>query len=377
MLMTRYEENFKQMIVELNQTGRSVRGLAKEYGLSEATIYKWKNIYLPNQSTGLTGREAAELRKENARLKEELEILKKAGSHILSKDLNSLVQFIEKWCKNYTVSLLCRLLEIPRSVYYFHKNKPLTATEIKNNRLKKKISITFFDHKQRYGATKIHQVLLKEGISVSLKHVQKLMKQLNLKSIVVRKYRPQRSVQPIISKENLLNQDFSTKTICEKWVADITYILTKKNGWCYLSSIMDLHTKKIISYAFSTRMTADCVLQALNQAKQRYHIPEGMILHTDLGSQYTAIEVEKWLETNKIRHSYSRKGTPYDNAGIESFHATLKKEEVYTTSYSNFEEANRALFSYIEGFYNRNRIHSSINYFTPQEFEELAKAKLV
>lgn len=253
----------------------------------------------------------------------------------------------------------------------------MTATEIKNNRLKKKISITFFDHKQRYGATKIHQVLLKEGISVSLKHVQKLMKQLNLKSIVVRKYRPQRSVQPIISKENLLNQDFSTKTICEKWVADITYILTKKNGWCYLSSIMDLHTKKIISYAFSTRMTADCVLQALNQAKQRYHIPEGMILHTDLGSQYTAIEVEKWLETNKIRHSYSRKGTPYDNAGIESFHATLKKEEVYTTSYSNFEEANRALFSYIEGFYNRNRIHSSINYFTPQEFEELAKAKLV
>ncbi|EOT57123.1 hypothetical protein I579_00661 [Enterococcus asini ATCC 700915] len=277
---------------------------------------------------------------------------------------------------DYTVSLLCRLLEIPRSVYYFYKNKSLTATEVRNNQLKKKISTIFFDHKQRYGATKIHQVLLKEGISVSLKHVQKLMKQLNLRSIVVKKYRPQRSVQPVVLKENILNQDFSTKTICEKWVADITYIPTKKNGWCYLSSIMDLHTKKIISYTFSKRMTVDCVLQTLNQAKQRYHIPEGMILHTDLGSQYTAIEVESWLENNKIRHSYSRKGTPYDNAGIESFHASLKKEEVYTTTYSDFEEANRALFSYIEGFYNRNRIHSSIHYLTPQEFEELAKEKM-
>lgn len=204
---------------------------------------------------------------------------------------------------------MCRLLEIPRSVYYFYKNKSLTPTEVRNNQLKKKISTIFFDHKQRYGATKIHQVLLKEGISVSLNHVQKLMKQLNLRSIVVNKYRPQRPVQPVVLKENILNQDFSTKNICEKWVADITYI------------------------------------------------PEGMILHTDLGSQYTAIEVENWLENNKIRHSYSRKGTPYDNAGIESFHASLKKEEVYTTTYSDFEEANRSLFSYIEGFYNRNRIH--------------------
>lgn len=112
--------------------------------------------------------------------------------------------------------MLCRLLEIPRSVYYFYKNKSLTATEVRNNQLKKKISTIFFDHKQRYGATKIHQVLLKEGISVSLNHVQKLMKQLNLRSIVVKKYRPQRPVQPVVLKENILNQDFSTKTICEK-----------------------------------------------------------------------------------------------------------------------------------------------------------------
>ena len=137
---------------------------------------------------------------------------------------------------------------------------------------------------------------------------------------------------------------------------------------------MVLHTKKIISYTFSKRMTVNCVIQTLNKAKKHYHIPEGMILHTDLGSQYTANEVEKWLETHKIRHSYSRKGTPYDNARIESFHASLKKEEVYTTTYSDFEEANRVLFSYIEGFY--NRIHSSIGYLTPQEYEDLSKKEI-
>lgn len=123
-------------------------------------------------------------------------------------------------------------------------------------------------------------------------------------------------------------------------------------------------------------MTVDCVIQTLNKAKKHYHIPERMVLHTDLGSQYTAIAVEKWLEINKIRHSYSRKGTPYDNAGIKSFHVSLKKEEVYTTTYSDFEEAKRALFSYIEGFYNRNRTHSSIGYLTLQEFNDLSREEI-
>ncbi|WP_202585523.1 IS3 family transposase [Vagococcus lutrae] len=117
--------------------------------------------------------------------------------------------------------------------------------------MKKKISTIFFDHKQRYRATKIYQVLLKQHVRVSLKHVQKLMRQLGLRSITVKKYKPQQSSHPIISKENILNQDFTTTTICEKWVTDITYTPTKQNGWCYLSSIMDLHTRKIVSYTFS------------------------------------------------------------------------------------------------------------------------------
>ncbi|WP_271010613.1 IS3 family transposase [Listeria seeligeri] len=221
----------------------------------------------------------------------------------------------------------------------------------------------------------MHQVLLKNGISVSFKHVQKLTKQLNSRSIMVKNYRPQ-SIQPVISKENILKQNFSTKNICKKRVADITCIPTKQSGLCYLSFIMDLHIKKIISYTFSKKMTVNYVLKTLNKEKQRYHIPEGMILHTNLGSQYIALDIEKWLDINKIRHSYSRKGRPYDDAGSESFHDSLKKEEIFATTYLNFEEENRALFSYIDGFYHRNRFHSSIHYLTPQEFENQEKARM-
>ncbi|MFC0491538.1 IS3 family transposase [Listeria grayi] len=218
---------------------------------------------------------------------------------MLSKDLNLLVQFIEKRGKVYTICFLCRLLEIPRSVYYFYRNRPLTTTQIRNNYLKQKIADIFFENKQRYGATKVYYVLCKENISVSLKHVQKLMRQMNLRSITIRKYQPQRNKQTVVPRVNSLNQDFSTKTICEKWTADITYIPTKKNGWCYLSSIMDLHTRKIMSDTFSKRMTVECVIQTLNKAKIPYSIPDGMILHTDLGSQFTAIEVSNRLKLTK------------------------------------------------------------------------------
>ena len=119
---------------------------------------------------------------------------------------------------------------MPRSVYYFYKNKSMTVTEAKNNQLKKRIKTIFLDHKQRYGATKIYHVLLKEQVIVSLKHVQKLMRQLGLRSITIKKYKPQLSSRPIISKENILNQNFITTNICEKWVADSTYIPTKQSG---------------------------------------------------------------------------------------------------------------------------------------------------
>ncbi len=156
-------------------------------------------------------------------------------------------------------------------------------------------------------------------------------------------------------------------------MTDITYIHTLKDGWTYLSTIQDLHTKKVIGWKFGKQMTKELVIETLDNALLNQTPSENLIIHSDLGSQYTSEAYEAKLNELNIRHSFSRKGCPYDNAGIESFHASLKKEEVYPSkAYENFEAAHLALFQYIEGFYNRKRIHSSINYLTPNQMEELA-----
>ena len=177
-------------------------------------------------------------------------------------------------------------------------------------------------------------------------------------------------------KENILKRDFETETINQKWCTDITYIHVQKEGWTYLASVMDLCSRKIIGYAYGTSMTAELAVEAVKNACLNVRETRGIILHSDLGSQYTSQSFEKFLNSREIRHSFSRKGNPYDNACIESFHSVLKKEEIYLHTYQDSKEARRAIFEYIEGWYNRKRIHSAIGYMTPQqkEDEELKKA---
>jgi len=194
-----------------------------------------------------------------------------------------------------------------------------------------------------------------------------------IRSIVVKKYRPYSSKKNITERENILNRDFSTSTINQKWCTDITYIHTVKDGWTYLASVMDLHSKKIIGYAYDKSMTTDLVLKAVKNACLNVKNTKGIILHSDLGTQYTSKLFEEYLVLNGIMHSFSRKGNPYDNACIESFHSILKKEEVHHHKYYDFKIASRAIFEYIESWYNRKRIHSAINYMTPQEAYEAAQ----
>ncbi len=204
---------------------------------------------------------------------------------------------------------------------------------------------------------------------MSLKRVQRLMTKAGIRSIIQQKYRPYSSKCKVEERDNLLNRDFSTTTINEKWVADITYIHTLRDGWCYLASVLDLHSKKIVGYSFSRTMTTDLVIHALDNAYETQNPKEGLIIHTDLGSQYTSEEFSNIVLSRGMKQSFSQKGCPYDNACIESFHAILKKEEVHRVRYLDYNSAKMALFQYIEGWYNRKRIHSSIGYRTPQEVE--------
>jgi putative transposase len=173
--------------------------------------------------------------------------------------------------------------------------------------------------------------------------------------------------------QNIINRDFSTTGINQKWVTDITYIHTIKDGWCYLASVMDLNSRKIVGHSMSKNIDTTLAIKALDNAYKLQKPAEGLILHSDLGSQYTSYEFGEYVKEHKLIHSFSGKGNPYDNACIESFHSVLKKEEVNLVKYFNFDVARLAIFEYIESWYNRERIHSSLGYITPQEWEDKFK----
>ncbi len=263
------------------------------------------------------------------------------------------------------------MFDIPRSSFYERVNREESHRERENRRILKKIERIWESSGRVYGAPKIHAILVtQENEDCNLKRVQKLMHKQGIRSITQKKWRPHRSADPVPDdRVNLLNQDFSTTGLNQIWVTDITYIWTGKDEWSYLSTILDLYSRKAI-WSFSRQMTVDLVLDTLTKATQRYGAAEGLILHSDLGSQYTSEAYESALEKQGIRHSFSRKGSPHDNAVIKSFHSIVKKEEVYQKNYPDFDTAYRELFQYIEAFYNRKRIHSALGNRTPLAIEQ-------
>jgi putative transposase len=269
---------------------------------------------------------------------------------------------------------MCRVLEVPRSTFYKSLDETPCNRAVENQKYKTEILAIYEESGKRYGAPKIHQVLKSQEYSISVKRVQRLMKKLNISSIVVKKFRPCRSTTEVIERKNILRRNFSTTTINEKWVGDITYIHTLRDGWCYLASVLDLHTRKIIGYSFSRTMDANLVISSLKNAYGTQRPNGSVIFHSDLGTQYTSEAVSELLKKYNMTASFSNKACPYDNACIESFHSILKKEEVNRVRYYDFAAARLELFKFIEGWYNRKRIHGSIGYLTPQAKEELARA---
>ena len=266
---------------------------------------------------------------------------------------------------------MCDVLNLPRSTYYYFHHKTKSNRAIENASIEKAIIDIYNDSKKRYGAPKIHKSLLNSGISISLKRVQRMMKKLGIRSIVTKKFRPTVNNEKVVERINILKQDFTTTNINQKWAGDITYIHTQRDGWCYLAAVLDLCTKKVIGYSFSNTMDAELVVRSLENAYQNQTPKKGsVIFHLDLGSQYTSIKFTDKLKEYEMIESHSRKGCPYNNACVESFNSILKKERVNLVMYYDYESAKIDLFEFIEAWYNRKRIHSSIGYITPQMKED-------
>jgi len=224
---------------------------------------------------------------------------------------------------------MCKALKFARSTYYEALVRVPSNKEQEYQKFSAEVKQCFEENKKRYGAVKICRKLNECGIPCSIKRVQRHMKRQGLRSVVVKRYN-HKSHQGKVpdEKENVLNRDFKAETINQKWVTDITYIHVLKEGWTYLASVMDLYDRKIIGYAYGKNMTSDLALDAVKNACLNVSDTNGIILHSDLGSQYTSDLFEEYMRSNGFVHSFSRKGNPYDNACIESFHSVMKKEEI-------------------------------------------------
>lgn len=270
----------------------------------------------------------------------------------------------------WPVRLQCRVLGVSASGFYAWLNRPPSQRAVTNQNLLGHIRRIHWDSHKRYGSPRVCATLRAEGQRVSRRRVANLMRINNLQALAKRRFRitttDSRHNLPVAP--NVIDRNFGALAPNQKWLADITYIFTAE-GWLYLAAVLDLYSRKIVGWAMRDHMRTELPLAALTMAIQRQRPEPGLIHHSDRGSQYASGDYQKALTAVGITPSMSRKGNCWDNAPMESFFHTLKTELVHHKNYATKEDAKRDLFQYIEGFYNRQRIHSAIGYLTPEQME--------
>jgi len=265
---------------------------------------------------------------------------------------------------------MCSVLDVTRSGYYAWKNRQQSQRDKENLYLLEQIQEVYEKSRKNYGAPRIYFALLRKGVCCGRNRVARIMRDNGIIAKTYKRFkRGKGSVVQEVVADNIVNQKFEVDNPNKIWAADITYFGTR-TGWLYLAVVMDLYSRKVIGWSMNTVMTDDLTKNALKMAILRRNPKKGVIHHSDRGGQYVSSTFREELEKNHILHSLSRKGNCYDNAVIESFFKTLKTELEYGRQYKTKEEARKRLFEYIEVYYNKQRLHSTLGYLSPQEFEE-------
>jgi putative transposase len=277
-------------------------------------------------------------------------------------------RFIEAHHEEYAVKVMCRVLKVSRSGYYDWRKRKPSARDLANARLLRAIKRIFRRSRKTYGSPRIHAELKAQGTRCSRNRVARLMRKHG-----IRARRPRRRIRTTNSKHsqpiapNLLDRQFTAEAPNQKWVADLSYIDTDE-GWLYLATVMDLFSRRIVGWAMADHMETSLVEQAMRMALIRRQPGTGLLHHSDRGSQYASKDYRALLAAWGITVSMSRTGDCYDNAVMESFFGTLKTECI-TERYLTRTDARTGIFEYIEGWYNRQRRHSTLGYLSPHAFE--------
>lgn len=280
-------------------------------------------------------------------------------------------RFMSDHQAEFPIAIMCCVFQVSRSGYYAWSTRPESRRSRENRELAQEIAEIHRESNGIYGSPKVHGELRRRGKRHGKNRVARLMRKDGLYAKTKRKFRvttDSNHNQPVAP--NLLNREFNPARPNQAWVSDITYIWTAE-GWLYLAVIMDLYSRTIVGWSMAERMTRELVMDALVLAAKRRNPPRGMLHHSDRGSQYASEDFQELLLKYGMICSMSRTGNCWDNAPAESFFSILKRELVFHNRYQSRAQARQSIFDYIERFYNRRRIHASLGYVTPIEFEEL------
>jgi putative transposase len=279
--------------------------------------------------------------------------------------------------RTYPMWLMCKILEVSRAGYYHWLKTIPSFRYLEDQRLLEIIRYHYNKSRGTYGLPRIYAAIRKEGLKVNKKKIARLMRINKIRAKTKKKFKVT-TVENTKAKasENILKGNFSSEKENRIWTSDITYIWTKQ-GWLYLAVIMDVYSRKIVGWSLCSSLSAELVIKALMMAILHRNPEQGIIFHSDRGSQYTSSSVREMLKSYQMTQSMSSTGNCYDNAITESFFHTIKTELTFWNSYQTREEAKRSIFEYIEIFYNRQRLHSAIGYLSPVEFEEKNRRELI
>ena len=282
--------------------------------------------------------------------------------------------FIRDHAQRWPVKVMCRVLKVSRSGFYASQRRRPSARSQRQAQLLARIRLVHQENRELYGSPRVHRALLLEGQRVSRNTVAKLMRGARIRGKSRRRFVPRttdsRHNQPVA--QNVLGRDFAAAAVNCKWVADITYVPTEQ-GWLYVAAVLDCFSRRVVGWSMAEHMESDLVSAAMKMALlQRGRRGGGLLHHSDRGVQYASDAYQQLLSKAGIAVSMSGKGDCWDNAMMESFWATLKTELVHLNQYQTREQARQSIFEYIEVFYNRKRLHSSIGYVSPESFEAAA-----
>lgn len=281
--------------------------------------------------------------------------------------------FVERYRERWPVRLMCRVLRVSPGGYYDWRGRPKSTRAQACEALVDTIKVVHAEVKARYGSPRVHAELAARGVPCCVNTVAKLMREHGLVARTKRKFRcttDSNHDRPVA--ENVVDRQFEPEAPNQVWTADITYVPTRE-GWLYLAAVEDLYSRRIVGWSMGERIDSRLVVDALEMAISRRLPDAGLVAHSDRGSQYASEHYQRILTGHGITCSMSRRANCWDNAPMESFFASLKKELVHDEDYATRGQARASLFEYIEVFYNRKRRHSTIGYRSPAEFEARLK----